>query len=155
MKMALTTVSALLVGLAAVAFGACGGPETKPKAEVIRKADAACSRRHRQEARLSQPTVAPDTATAKDMPAIAAFLKQDYPIVKAQIDDVRKAGPPDRDRALFDRTLAAADRLVKDFAQARDAAARGDVTGFKAAFAKIRTNESGRLAKQFGFKVCG
>jgi hypothetical protein len=144
------------VGLVLVLVG-CGGSSAVSKADFIKRADAICTTEHAQAKAIVPPRFNPAHATKQDMPAAARFFDRFAPVFGGAVAQLDKLSRPTQDRALLDQTLAKADGLAAADNSARQAADKGDPSGFKLAFAQIVSiGPSARaLAKQFGFNVCG
>jgi hypothetical protein len=144
-----TTVT---VVLAAATLAACGSSSKKtiPKAQLISKGDAICTR---LEAGIGPgPNINPAKATPAQLKSLAPFLTKNANVVKAEVDQVGALGTPDKDAAEFKQILADGRTVANEFQAAATASAAGDRKAFLAAFTVLMNTPS--RGKQFGFKKC-
>jgi hypothetical protein len=99
---------------------------------------------------LEQPAAPPD------LPRWAEVLSRLVVVRSEMLDEFRAIDPPDDDRALVARWLAALDRSVADLARARTEAARGDLLGFRAALVASggALSRAAVIANGFGLSRC-
>lgn len=158
-----------LFALAALGLTACGSSgsthssssgskarRSSPKAQVIAKGDAICRKYDKQSNQLfSSLKFNPAHASSAQLKKAAPLLAKQASILRTETGQVGALGAPDKDAALFQKTISGAKQAGQDFGDAAQAARRGDTKAFKTAFGKLDANNSSKLAKQFGFKTCG
>jgi hypothetical protein len=128
--------------------------KTTPKAQLIKRGDAICAKASRR-ITLSPPSGDPDHITPDQLRAAAPFLHQLATVVAGEVRQVAALGPPDRDRALFERAIATSRVMVKWMRREADAAKAGDVDAFHRASRHDSGELSARLLARFGFRTCG
>jgi hypothetical protein len=149
---------AVLLACAPLALAACGGSKKAlSPAELVRRGDAICHDQSERERKLPRPAFDPSRATPADLKAAASYLDKDVPIFVDAATRFRALGLPTRDRERFGRLFDVLDRVVQANQEARAAADRGDLPGFRRAFASVAkpAAQSALLLQQLGFKVCG
>ena len=99
----------------------------------------------------------PDEPTQANLSQFDTFLKKATPLLRAEVDDLRKPKPPESDQATIDGILSNLDKVVAGLEDAEHAAARGDLNGFNAAGDKLTPNldAANSAATAYGFKACG
>jgi hypothetical protein len=128
--------------------------KTTPKAQVIKRGDAICAKGN-QRITLSPPTGDPDQITPDQLRAAAPFLHQLATVVADEVRQVAALGPPDHDRALFNRAIATSRVMVRWMRREAVAAKAGDVEAFHAASRRDSGELATHLLVRFGFRVCG
>lgn len=141
---AVVLVVALILGGLALLFS--GGGVSKE--DFITEADAICSDIREQTASLDSPT---------DLPSTGEYFTALTPLLEEETSGIKALEPPDDDRETLDAWIATQEELAGTFEAAADAANSGDQEGFDAAFTEANAvqAESGRLAVEYGFRVCG
>jgi hypothetical protein len=131
--------------------------KTIPKAQLIKRGDAICAKGNRGLTLAPPAGMDPMHPTPAQLRAAAPFLHQLSVVVGGEVRKVSALGAPDQDRALFERGMRGARRMVRGMRAQAAAAKAGDLDAF--ATASRRSNHhgdvSGRQLAQFGFKVCG
>lgn len=141
-------------GAADRAVSAQAAAKQIPKAQLIKRADAICTKGNRH-ITLQPPQFDPAHPTADQLRSAAPFLHQLAHVIGGEVTAVRALGIPDPGAAAFRRAMTESRHLVHDMrAQAR-AARAGDVPAFLAASRRADANTSGPQLARFGFRVCG
>jgi hypothetical protein len=145
-----SAILSLLLG--ALTLAACGssGTKTVPKAQIISKGDAICTRL--EATAQPPPKVDPSKATGAKLKSLAPFLTKNADIIHSAVQQVGALGKPDKDASLFNVVLAEGRSAESHLRAAAAAAAAGNRTAFLAAFASLRN--APQHGKQFGFKKC-
>jgi hypothetical protein len=157
------TIAVALAATVAAAGGAtaaqAGTAKTKtiPKAQLVERGDAICAKGN-QRLTLAPPAgMDPMHPTADQLRAAEPFLRQLSEVIGGEVRHVSALGRPDADRALFERGMRGARRMVRGMRRQAAAAKAGDVDAFLAASrrANHHGDVSGRQLARFGFEVCG
>jgi hypothetical protein len=144
----------LAVLLVATVPAGCGGSYTKR--DFIARADAICASSLR-EARAIGPPSSGGAAGASSA-ALSGYLAKLLPVVEAETSRLRALQSPRqsaRDRATFDRWMAALAQDVEGYRRLAAAAGRGDIEGVVSAEAVLRTSPAAGLAASYGLRACG
>lgn len=141
---AVVLVVALVAGGLALLFS--GGGVSKK--DFITEADAICRETGEQTASLDPPT---------DLPSTGVFFSAVIPLLEEETSGIKALDAPEEDKETLDAWIATQEELAGIFSDAADSANSGDQQGFDAAFTEANTvqAESGSLAAEYGFGVCG
>src|SRR5438270_8378768 len=133
-----TGICLVVVAAAAAGCGSSGsttsGSKTVPKAQIISRGDAICSKLDKSIG--SGPNIDPAKATGKQLVGLAPFLTKNADVISSEVSQVSALGKPDTDAALFNQVLADGRTVASYFHEAATAAAAGSRSGFLAAFKK-------------------
>jgi hypothetical protein len=152
--------------LAALALSGCGS-SPKPKTtrptslpQVVAHDNRICARYAPQIARIAPPTFTPASTKPSELPQAVSFLDKELPLLQSEYREIHAVALPTKlsneQRTLYTSVLAALHKLLADERAARDAAAKGSVSGFRAAL-KQQSSDSTRLsglAVQTGLTTC-
>lgn len=135
---------ALIAGGLALLFS--GGGVSKE--DFISKADAICRTTGEETSSLEPPT---------DLETTGEFFTTVTPILLEETSDIKALEAPEEDVETLNDWLATQEELADIFQEAADAANSGDQEGFDAAFTEANAvqAESGSIAAEYGFNVCG
>lgn len=137
-----------LIGGVLAALGGLFSSGGVSKEEFIPQADAICRDTGEQTATLEPPT---------DLPSIGEFFSAVTPLLEEETSAIKALESPEEDKETLDAWIATHEELAGLFSSAADAGNSGDQQGFDSAFTEVNTvqAESGRLAAEYGFRVCG
>ena len=121
-----------------------------PKAQIISRGDAICSRLDKTIG--TGPNVDPAKATGKQLMQLAPFLTKNAAVISSEVSQVSALGKPDKDAALFNQVLADGRTAASYFREAAIAAAAGNRSAFLAAIKKLMAQTP--HGKAFGFQHC-
>lgn len=151
----------MLLGLCVAACG-CGdaasqsppgdGP-TVAKATIVERGDAIC---RRNAERFPGEPVQFDLKRLRPehLSRFVRTFRNASLAIRASVREVRALGTPDRDANMLEDLLSEGTKAADAYAAMAQTSAAGDVTGFKAAFARLEENRSTEMAKRFGFLAC-
>jgi hypothetical protein len=144
----------MVVAAAAAGCGSSGsttsGSKTVPKAQIISRGDAICSKLDKSIG--SGPNIDPAKATGKQLVGLAPFLTKSADVISSEVSQVSALGKPDKDAALFNQVLADGRTAASYSREAATAAVAGNRSGFLAAFKKLMAQTP--HGKAFGFQHC-
>lgn len=157
------TIGVALVATIAAAGGTtaaqAGTTTTKtiPKAQLIKRGDAICTKGNQRLTLAPPADMNPMHPTVDQLRAAEPFLRQLSVVIGGEVRHVSALGTPDEDRALFERGMRGARRMVRGMREQAAAAKAGDVDAFLAASKRSdhQGAVSGRRLARFGFEVCG
>jgi hypothetical protein len=150
------TRHALVFGLLAVALlvSACGGGSHSTKAYFVARANAICTKTLNQTRAITPPA-----STSQPGGALAAYLGQLVPLLRAESDQIRALKRPTggtaQDRRTLSQYLAALGQVVAAYRQLEAAAKRGDAQTIANVEAALRGNPAADLAAGYGLRSCG
>jgi hypothetical protein len=136
-----------LVG--ALGAGCGGGKEQVTAAELVQKADQACSTEQDRFREIQATPPANATEAADQTKALVQAAEN----ASSALDDLE---PPDALRTQFDSYLSARDQAIEDMKKGQDAAENQDSHAYGAAQSAVTKGAPHRkkLAGSLGFKVC-
>jgi hypothetical protein len=141
----------------AAATAGCGssgstssGSKTVPKAQIISRGDAICSKLDKTVG--APPNIDPAKATGKQLRQFVPFLTKNAAVISSEVSQVSALGKPDKDAALFNQVLTDGRNASSYFREAATAAAAGNRGAFLAAFKKLMAQTP--RGKAFGFRHC-
>jgi hypothetical protein len=154
----------VLMAAAALALSACGSgdgdPDRPTRAQFIAGTDRVCATSNRRTRELNQQ-LARAAAGARDdrdlLRRLAPILQRGYGRVRDNAIAFRTAEPPAADAARIEAIRRLYDRQAEFVSKLAAAARRGDSRAFARLSNEQRqvTSRARRLARAFGFKVCG
>ncbi len=144
------TSCALATIALAVFAGACGGTDDPDEAAKV----AAKKTFQARTARVCKP--APRIAAGDDAAATLAKVPGVRTAVAKRLDDLRRLGAPERDRALLEEYFQALERLVGGLPVVEDAARSGDRAALRSSLgASVADQErAADLAQRYGLEAC-
>jgi hypothetical protein len=160
-------VAAGMVVMSAVAAmaagcGGGGGGSALTKEDFISQADAVCTKydtEFTKEVEPTYPNVDPTSASTsdEDLKKFEEPLHATHDLRSRQVDELRELTPPEAFQEQWDTVLADLDKGIEGTAEAADAIGNADRAAVEAAFAGAQSafDEADRIAKEYGFKVCG
>lgn len=150
MRQALARVVAPLC-LIAVTTSACSHEPTRR--QVITSLDSTCRSAQRRLSRIHVPPV----QSSNDLRGFASAMHTALPIVIGELDDLGAIDVPKADQKRTDRILSEFERAVDQFNRAEHAARRGDLGATQADITRAQrfTKTADKLARDYGFRVCG
>jgi hypothetical protein len=128
--------------------------KTIPKAQLIKRGDAICTKGNRG-LTLAPPAGDPEHVTPDQLRAAVPFLRHGRRVNAGELRRVTALGRPDRDRATFERAMALSRRMLKWTRKEVAAAQAGDVEAFLEASRHDTGRAASRALARFGFRVCG
>ncbi len=135
---------------------ACGSSNKQLSlSQFAAKGDAICQRGNAQRNAIPQPNADPTTAGPAQLKQIAAYLDKTSASLTSELQQIRALGTPQTGGSVLGVALAIGDRNVATQKAAAQAAAKGDVAGFRSAFAALSKLEPATMLRSLGFKVCG
>ncbi|HEU0318624.1 MAG TPA: hypothetical protein VFR49_14910 [Solirubrobacteraceae bacterium] len=141
-------------GLLAVAVLAGCGSYTQH--DFIARADAICASTVRQTRLIAPPSFT--RAPAERLHALAGYVAQVLPLVRAEVTELRGVRQPTEggaDRATLQSFLAAFTQVVAGYQSLATAAAAGDAAGVARAEASLSASPVAALAARYGLRSCG
>jgi hypothetical protein len=161
------TIGTVAVAAAAAIAASCGGGgggsgTTLSKEDFIAQADAICTKHDAEFTNEIQPTLpnvdptAPSTSD-EDLKKFEDPLDATHDLRGRQVDELRALTPPEEFQEQWDSVLSFLDASVEALGRAADAVGEADREAMAAAFADGQegSDEADRIAKDYGFKVCG
>jgi hypothetical protein len=161
-RVAIGTVVMSAIAAMAAGCGGGGGGGALTKEDFISQADAICTKydtEFRSEIEPTYPNVDPTSATTsdEDLKKFEEPLHATHDLLSGQVDELRDLTPPEDFQDQWDTVLADLDKGIEATAEAADAIGNADRAAVEAAFASTQPafDEADRIAKEYGFKVCG
>jgi hypothetical protein len=146
----------VVVGLAACGSSSkSSGSNQLSLSQFITKADAICTAGNAQRNAIPAPNVNPATAGPAQLKTIAGYLDKTSSSLASELQQIRGLGTPKTGGPVVAAALASGDKSVAAQQAAAQAAAKGDVTGFRVAFTAAAKRRPPTMLKPLGFKVCG
>ena len=167
-RMRIGTVAVAAAATIAAMTASCGGGggggsgTALSKEDFIAQADAICTKHDDEFASEVEPTfpnVDPTSANTPDE-ALKEFeepLNATQELRSRQVDELRTLRPPEEFQEQWDTVLSFLDASVEELGRAADAVGEADREAMAAAFADGQegSDEADRIARDYGFKVCG
>ncbi len=145
--------------VAALGAAGCGSSSKNngpTQAQVIAKGDPICAHEIAVRRGLKPPQANPATANPATIKTFAPYLSATTASLRREVQGIEALGTPRTGAALLKQAIAQGQHDVALQMAATQAAAKGNVPAFRAAFASLsKINGPPPQLKQFGFKVCG
>jgi hypothetical protein len=137
--------------LAAALLSSCSHEPTR--SDAIAGWDDIC---RSTQSRLSKIQV-PNVTSAHDLERFAGAMKKALPVVIDELNRLGMVQVPSADQKTVDRILSDLERSADQLHQAERSAKREKVDATKSAIGRSEkyTKAAGKLARSYGFKVCG
>lgn len=149
-------VCCCVAALGAAGCGSSSNNSRPTQAQVIAKGDQVCAHEIAVRRALKPPQANPATADAATIKTFAPFLSADTASLRREVQGIEALGTPRTGAPLLKQAIAQGNRDVALQTAAAQAAAKGDVPAFRAAFVSLsKISGPPPQLKQFGFKVCG
>ncbi len=156
-------VAAATATMAASCGGGGSGGTALSKEDFISQADAICTKHDEEFVNEIEPTfpdgVDPTSASTSDadLKRFEEPLAATQELRASQVDELRALTPPEDFQEQWDTVLAFLDSSIEALGKAADAIGDADREAVAAAFAEGEegSDEADRIAKGYGFKVCG
>jgi hypothetical protein len=153
----------LVIGVAAAMVAGCGGGgSASSKEDFISQADAICQKYDTEftnEIEPTFPTVDPTSpsTSAADLKKFEEPLHASHDLRNRQVGELRDLTPPEDFQDDWDTVISDLDTAIEATEEAADAIGKADRTAVAAAFARAQPSfdEADKIAKEYGFKVCG
>jgi hypothetical protein len=152
-------------GVALLGVAGCGSSSKKststtaaaglPLSQFVSKADPICARANAQRRAINSPHANPLTASSATVKTFASYLRGTAASLSLELAQIRALGTPQTGAATLQKALASGDQSVAVQTAAAQAAAKGDVSAFRAEFLTLVKLSPPRELKSLGFKICG
>jgi hypothetical protein len=159
--MRILTATVACVVLAGCGSGGSGatqrttGEKTIPKARFIARADRLCADAYAKTKRLKTPPLPP--RTIEDLDDVAAFFRAQVAIGSRELARIRDLGVAVPGAAAQARNLETADRMVNEMGKTAFHAHQTHLVRTRRHYGRVQefSRHATRLAKRFGYRVCG
>lgn len=136
------------------ALSACGGGNTShplSKDRYIKEANAICAD---SDARIKAVERAPESASTTEKIKVYDEILS---LSKDELHKLQSLTPPDADKSTISGLLTLFDSGIVQLTRVRDAAARGDANGYRAASTAATSliHEANQIATDYGLDICG
>jgi hypothetical protein len=133
----------------------CASLEPLTRAEFLERADRICGEARRD----LEPLVPefPEEVALDTLPGFAQTYAEAVPILQRELEALRDLPPPEEDEETVERLLEEQERNVGALNDARGAAMKADLEGFRRAFDEALEAAAAfrETASEYGLEVCG